>query len=325
METIVTDSYQRIAGIIDEIKDHFHGVPRVDQLAAALHTSTDELDQLFQEWGGMNAEAFLRTLGPGYAQQVLGEDEHEATLFDGLFTEEPAPVGPAHDAFMRIEPMTEEEYADGGSALQIGYAFHLTPFGRLLIAATEKGVSYAAFEPLPPAGSSRASIDPAGAVGGDPPSTQGHPTEEETPRATADMKSRFPKASYTEGTDAHQEAALAVFQRDWTNMPTVVLHMKGTEFQLKVWRSLLEIPLGDLTTYRRIATELGMPQAARAVGTAIGSNPIAWLVPCHRVVRTSGELGGYMWGPTRKAAIMGWESEWKLETRNLKQETTRRR
>jgi AraC family transcriptional regulator of adaptative response/methylated-DNA-[protein]-cysteine methyltransferase len=128
------------------------------------------------------------------------------------------------------------------------------------------------------------------------------------------MKSRFPKARYTEGTDAHQEAALAVFQRDWTNMPTVVLHMKGTEFQLKVWRSLLRIPLGDLTTYRRIATELDMPQAARAVGTAIGSNPIAWLVPCHRVVRTSGELGGYVWGPTRKAAIMAWESQGKHES-----------
>lgn len=277
METIVTDSYHRIAEIIDEIKDRFHGVPHVDQLAAALQTSVDELDQLFQEWGGMNAEAFLRTLGPGYAQQVLGEEEHEATLFDGLFTEEPASVGPAHDTFMRIEPMTEEEYADGGSALQIHYAFHSTPFGRLLIAATEKGVSYAAYKP----------------------------TDEE---ALADMKSRFPKASYTEGTDAHQEAALAVFQRNWTNMSTIVLHMKGTDFQLKVWRALLRIPLGDLTTYRRIATELDMPQAARAVGTAIGSNPIAWLVPCHRVVRTSGELGGYMWGPTRKAAIMAWEA-----------------
>ncbi|HMN05231.1 MAG TPA: methylated-DNA--[protein]-cysteine S-methyltransferase [Flavobacteriales bacterium] len=280
------EEFERITEIIDLVRNEHHHVPSVALLANELRQSPAGLDRLFLGWCGLNTAEFLGTMGNGHALEVLGATSGSPTLFDDL-SAAPVPAGPAHDTFMRIEPMTEEEYADGGVALNIRYAFHPTPFGRLLLAATDKGVSYAAFEPIP-SGSAPASRDPEGAL-------------------VADLRSRFPKASCTEGTDERQEAALAVFRRDWTDMPEIVLHMHGTDFQLKVWRSLLRIPVGSLTTYRRIATELGMPQAARAVGTAIGSNPIAWLVPCHRVVRTSGELGGYMWGPTRKAAIMAWE------------------
>lgn len=296
------EDFERVAEVIDLVRSH-HATPSVTVLAAELHRSPEDLDRLFQEWGGLSTAEFLGTMGSNHALEVLGTEHDGPTLFDDL----PAPeihVGPSHGAFMRIEPMTEAEYADGGKALKIHYAFHPTPFGRLLMAATEKGVSYAAFEPIP-SGSAPSSRDPEGVLGARDPEGA----------LVADMRSRFPKAGYTEGTDAHQKAALAVFRRDWTDLPEIVLHMKGTEFQLKVWRALLRIPLGSLTTYRRIATELGMPQAARAVGTAIGSNPIAWLVPCHRVVRTSGELGGYMWGPTRKAAIMAWEARGNMTLR----------
>lgn len=289
------EEFERIAEVIDLVRNGHHHVPSVAVLANELRQSPADLDRLFRGWCGLNAAEFLGTMGNGHALEVLGATTGSPTLFDSM-PAAPMPAGPAHDTFMRIEPMTEAEYAHGGAAFNIRYAFHPTPFGRLLMAATGKGVSYAAF---PPSGS--ASRDPEGGAGSSPAS------KDPEGALVADLRSRFPKASYTEGTDAHQKAALAVFRRDWTDMPEIVLHMHGTDFQLKVWRSLLRIPMGSLTTYRRIATELGMPQAARAVGTAIGSNPISWLVPCHRVVRTSGELGGYMWGPTRKAAIMAWE------------------
>lgn len=277
MANTSSTSYEQIAGIIEQVRQHFREVPHAAALASFLHRTPVELDRLFRTWGGMDAEAFLRTLGRGHAQRLLGAEDGEATLFTEVEgTGHPA-VGPTHDTFMRIEPMTEADRVHGGAALRIRYGFHATPFGRLLLAATGTGICHAAFKA----------------------------TDAE---ALAELYARFPKAAFTEGPDAHQAAAMAVFRSHWAAMPPVVLHMHGTDFQFRVWHSLLGIPLGALTTYRRIATELGMPQAARAVGTAIGSNPIAWLVPCHRVVRTSGELGGYMWGPVRKAAIMAWEA-----------------
>ena len=132
--------------------------------------------------------------------------------------------------------------------------------------------------------------------------------EENEPQALTTLKQRFPYAIYHHGTDEFQQGALLIFQKDWQQLDSVKLHLHGTAFQLKVWDSLLKIPKGRLASYGEIATAIGNPKASRAVGTAIGSNPVAFLIPCHRVIQASGNLGGYMWGTTRKSAIIGWEA-----------------
>jgi len=127
-------------------------------------------------------------------------------------------------------------------------------------------------------------------------------------KALGDLQSRFPNASFIERPDELQANALSIFNKDWTKLNTVKLHLKGTDFQLKVWESLLTIPMGKLSTYGSLAGKIGHPNASRAVGTAIGSNPVAFLIPCHRVIQSSGNIGGYMWGTDRKQLMIGWES-----------------
>lgn len=132
--------------------------------------------------------------------------------------------------------------------------------------------------------------------------------ENDIQKALGDLQSRFPNASFIERLDELQTNALSIFNKDWTKLNTVKLHLKGTDFQLKVWQSLLTIPMGKLSTYGSLAGKIGHPNASRAVGTAIGSNPVAFLIPCHRVIQSSGNIGGYMWGPDRKQLMIGWES-----------------
>ena len=132
--------------------------------------------------------------------------------------------------------------------------------------------------------------------------------EEDENLALSALKLRFPKAQYHQVVDKFQHDALFVFQHDWQQLDQIKLHLKGTDFQLKVWEALLTIPMGKLTTYGGIAQQIAKPNASRAVGTAIGRNPVAFLIPCHRVIQTSGNIGGYMWGNTRKSAIIGWEA-----------------
>jgi AraC family transcriptional regulator of adaptative response/methylated-DNA-[protein]-cysteine methyltransferase len=131
--------------------------------------------------------------------------------------------------------------------------------------------------------------------------------QEDENLALEDLELKFPNAAFQRKLDLLQQNALFIFQYDWSKLDQVKLHLKGTDFQLKVWESLLKIPMGKLSTYGAIASQIGNPSASRAVGTAIGSNPVAFLIPCHRVIQSSGTFGGYMWGPTRKAAIIGWE------------------
>ncbi len=132
--------------------------------------------------------------------------------------------------------------------------------------------------------------------------------EEDEEQALLQLKQRFPNAQYHQVVDKFQQDALFIFQNDWQQLDRIKLHLKGSEFQLKVWEALLTIPMGGLTTYGHLAQHINRPKASRAVGTAIGSNPVAFLIPCHRVIQGTGELGGYMWGTTRKSAIIGWEA-----------------
>jgi AraC family transcriptional regulator of adaptative response/methylated-DNA-[protein]-cysteine methyltransferase len=184
--------------------------------------------------------------------------------------------------FVSIEGMTPGEFRNGGAELEINYSFAESPFGSLLVASTAKGICYMAFvDEVAPSGE---------------------------PAAFADLRSRFPNARLRQMTDLMQQNALNIFTRDWSLLSDVKLHLKGTDFQLKVWETLLKIPMGGLTTYKDIAGQLGNPQASRAVGSAVGDNPVAFLIPCHRVIQSTGIIGQYHWGVTRKTAMVGWEA-----------------
>lgn len=183
-----------------------------------------------------------------------------------------------HDSFIHIGEMTQEESGNGGVNLRIHYYFYESAFGKTLIASTSKGICYLAF--------------------GD---------DEEA--VLGELRELFPKASYVCQKDELQQNALRHFtEMDWNQLPPVPLQVKGTPFQLKIWKELLQIPFGKLTTYQELANRINNPKASRAVGSAVGANPVSFLVPCHRVVRTSGALGGYHWGLPRKAVMLEWES-----------------
>ncbi len=267
-------NYNRIAEAIDYIKNNFKQQPNLEEVAEQVHLSPTHFQRLFTEWAGTSPKKFLQYISVEHAKKILKEEQ--ATLFDTAY--ETGLSGPSrlHDMFINIEGMTPAEYKNGGKNLIINYSFAESPFGNIVVASTSKGICYMAFN------------------------------ENET-KSFEDLKSKFPNATFHQKLDLLQQNALFIFQNDWSKLSEIKLHLKGTDFQLKVWETLLKIPMGQLSTYGNIAEEIGNPNASRAVGTAIGSNPVAFLIPCHRVIQSSGNFGGYMWGNTRKTAIIGWE------------------
>lgn len=186
-------------------------------------------------------------------------------------------TGPLHDSFVTIDAMTPVDYERGGHGLKIDYDYAATPFGQVIVASTSIGVCHMAFEP-------------------------------HTNTALGALTKKFPNAKYHHASSAFQQQALVMFDQDWSCLRSVNLHLPASKFQIKVWEALLKIPMGFVTSYGDIAQHIGQPSAARAVGTAIANNPVAFLIPCHRVIRKNGTIGGYMWGAARKQAILGWET-----------------
>ena len=268
-------NYNRIAEAIEYIKKHFKEQPDLDQVAAQVHLSPFHFQRMFTDWAGVSPKKFLQYLSVEYAKDIL--KSKQATLFDAAFETGLSGTGRLHDLFIKIEGMTPGEYKNGGENLNINYSYAESPFGNILVASTIKGICYIAF------------------------------TNNEQ-WALKDLQQHFPNAHFKQMVDLIQQNALYIFTHDWSKLNKIKLHLKRTEFQLKVWEALLKIPLGQLSTYGSIAEHINKPSAARAVGTAIGSNPVAFLIPCHRVIQASGSIGGYMWGPTRKSAIIGWEA-----------------
>ena len=268
-------NYIRIAQAITFIKENFKQQPSLEEVAEAVHLSPAHFQRLFTEWAGTSPKKFLQYISLEYAKNLL-QANRSATLFDAAFETGLSSTSRLHELFVNIEGMTPAEYKHGGRALSINYSFQDSPFGNLIVASTAKGLCYMAFD-------------------------------EDQEQARITLLRKFPNASFQSQMDQHQQQALQVFRNDWSEMPRIKLHLKGTAFQLKVWESLLKIPMGELSTYGKIAAAVGSPAASRAVGTAIGSNAIAYLIPCHRVIQSSGSIGGYMWGPTRKIAMIGWE------------------
>lgn len=267
--------YERIAKAIEYIRSNFKLQPSLEEVAEKIHLSPAHFQKMFSDWAGTSPKKFLQFISLEHAKSLLKEEK--ASLFDTAFETGFSSTSRLHDLFVKIEGMSPAEYKNGGKNLNINYSFSDSPFGKLIAASTEKGICYMAFE-------------------------------NDIYKALGDLQSRFPNASFIERQDELQANALSIFNKDWTKLNTVKLHLKGTDFQLKVWESLLTIPMGKLSTYGSLAGKIGHPNASRAVGTAIGSNPVAFLIPCHRVIQSSGNIGGYMWGTDRKQLMIGWES-----------------
>ncbi|MEP0177877.1 MAG: methylated-DNA--[protein]-cysteine S-methyltransferase [Paraglaciecola sp.] len=268
-------NYQRIEKAIAYIKDNFKDQPSLDEIAAAVHLSPFHFQRLFTEWAGVSPKKFIQYISLEYAKGLL--KNRGSTLLDTAYETGLSGTSRLHDLFVNIEGMTPGEFKNGGEGLVINYCFAESPFGKMIVASTSKGVCHMFFE-------------------------------DDEAQALVDLEKRFPNACYHQITDRFQQDALFIFQNDWKQLNQIKLHLAGTPFQVKVWESLLKIPLGGLNTYGDIAKSIEQPKAARAVGTAIGSNPVAFLIPCHRVIQGSGNIGGYMWGKTRKSAIIGWEA-----------------
>jgi len=267
-------NYTRIAEAIEYIRTHFKEQPNLDEVAEKVHLSPFHFQRLFSEWAGTSPKKFLQYISVQHAKKLLKEEQ--ATLFDTAYETGLSGTSRLHDLFINIEGMTPAEYKNGAKNLDINYSFAESPFGNLIVASTVKGVCFMGFY-------------------------------EDESTAFAALQAHFPHAQFSRKLDMIQQNALFIFQNDWSKLHEIKLHLKGTDFQLKVWETLLKIPMGQLATYGTIAQKIGNPNASRAVGTAIGSNPVAFLIPCHRVIQSTGTFGGYMWGPTRKTAMIGWE------------------
>jgi AraC family transcriptional regulator of adaptative response/methylated-DNA-[protein]-cysteine methyltransferase len=271
------DDYDVVRRAIGHIRGHWRQQPEVDAIAEAAGVTPTELHHLFRRWAGLTPKAFLQALTLDGARQLLRDS---ASVLDATY--EVGLSGPSrlHDLFVTHEAMSPGEWKSGGEGLSMRYGFHPSPFGTALIMTTPRGLAGLA---LADAGKERTTL--------------------------ADMQRRWPKAKYVE--DAATTALLArrIFDpTQWRAEEPLRVVLIGTDWEVRVWEALLKIPMGRLATYSGIAGKVCTPAAARAVGAAVGKNPICFVVPCHRVVGKSGDLTGYHWGITRKRAMLGWEA-----------------
>lgn len=266
--------YQRIAKAITYIKEHATDQPTLDEIANAIHLSPYHFHRLFKKWAGVTPKTFLQYISLNHAKQLLQENQtiEEASYHMGLSSS-----SRLHDLFVNIEGMTPGEYKNGGQQLEISYHLSESPFGTMLITSTGKGICNLLFV-------------------------------EDREEGLQQLKRIWPNADIREGKDAPIQNIQKIFTGDWGNIDKIKLHIQGTDFQLKVWEALLKIPTGNLSTYSNVAARIGNPKASRAVGTALARNPVAYLIPCHRVIKKVGRIGEYRWGNTRKTAIIGWEA-----------------
>lgn len=272
----MSTNYEKIAEAIAFVSEHARQQPELDTIAAAVHTSPFHFQRLFTEWAGVSPKKFLQYLTVQHAKQLLADKQN--SLFDAAYETGLSGTGRLHDLFVNIEGMTPGEYKNGGEALAIYYSIRVCRFGKYIVASTGKGISNLSF------------------------------FEGENAAAIAILQACWPNAKLVNGIDDNQQKVIDFFNNNMADASAIRLHLKGTPFQLKVWHALLHIPEGDVSTYGDIAQHLNQAGASRAVGTAIGRNPVGYIIPCHRVIKNIGETGGYRWGGTRKKAMLAWEA-----------------
>jgi AraC family transcriptional regulator, regulatory protein of adaptative response / methylated-DNA-[protein]-cysteine methyltransferase len=270
--------YETVRQVIEMLTLDYQSQPSLEVLAERLGQSPTQLQKTFTRWAGLSPKAFLQAVTLDHAKRLLGREELpllETSLELGL-----SGPGRLHDLFVTHEAMSPGEWKARGSGLTIRYGYHPSPFGLALVMITDRGLAGLAF------------ADAGGEVA-----------------CFADMASRWPNAHYVEDREATALYAARVFHPErWSAEEPLRVVLIGSDFQIRVWESLLEIPLGRAVTYSDIAQKIGQPTASRAVGAAVGRNPISFVVPCHRALGKSGALTGYHWGLTRKRAMLGWEA-----------------
>ncbi|MCA9742583.1 MAG: bifunctional helix-turn-helix domain-containing protein/methylated-DNA--[protein]-cysteine S-methyltransferase [Deferribacteres bacterium] len=272
-----TQDYQRIERAINLLEMNFKAHPPLKDIAASVAMSEFHFQRLFSRWVGISPKRFLQFLTVEYAKQQL---EKSSNLLDVTFESGLSSPGRLHDLFVSCEAITPGDYKAKGAGLRLEYGFVPSPFGDCLLIKTEKGICGLAFVQ---------NNDPVGTL------------------KTYQM--RWNRAQFVENRETIEPLAEQIFFPDDHASPTPLhLHVRGTNFQIKVWNALLRIPMGALTTYNSLASALGAPRASRAVGTAVGQNPISFLIPCHRVLRKNAHISGYAWGPNRKRIMLGWEA-----------------
>jgi AraC family transcriptional regulator of adaptative response/methylated-DNA-[protein]-cysteine methyltransferase len=269
--------YDVVRRAIGHIRGHWREQPEIEAIAEAAGVTPTELHHLFRRWAGLTPKAFLQALTLDGARQLLRDS---ASVLDATYEVGLSGPGRLHDLFVTHEAMSPGEWKTGGEGLTIRFGFHPSPFGSALVMATERGLAGLAF------------ADPG-----------------EEPAALADMKRRWPRATYVEDSARTAVVAKRIFDpTQWQQSQPLRVVLIGTDWEVRVWEALMQIPMGRLVTYSDIAGKVRSPAAARAVGAAVGKNPVSFVVPCHRVVGKSGELTGYHWGITRKRAMLGWEA-----------------
>jgi AraC family transcriptional regulator, regulatory protein of adaptative response / methylated-DNA-[protein]-cysteine methyltransferase len=269
--------YEVVRRAIGHIRGHWREQPEIEAIAEAAGVTPTELHHLFRRWAGLTPKAFLQALTLDGARQLLRDS---ASVLDASYEVGLSGPGRLHDLFVTHEAMSPGEWKAGGEGLTLQFGFHPSPFGTALIMATDRGLAGLAF------------ADPSGERA-----------------ALADMKRRWPKAHYVENAARTTPIAHRVFDsRQWRQEQPLRVVLIGTDWEVRVWEALMQIPMGRLTTYSGLAGKVARPKAARAVGAAVGKNPVAFVVPCHRVIGKAGELTGYHWGLTRKRAMLGWEA-----------------
>lgn len=275
-----TRDYDVVRRAIRFLSERWEEQPELERLAGHLGISPAHCQKLFKRWCGLSPKEFVQAITVDHARRLLAnsasvlETAHEVGLSGG---------GRLHDLFVTHEAMTPGDYKRRGAGLSIAYGFHASPFGEALLLATDRGLAGLAF------------VD--------------EDKGEDRRAALADMTRRWPHAEFIEAPERTAPHAARIFEPScWTREQPVRLVLIGTDFEVRVWEALLKIPMGRAVSYADIARHLGRPAASRAVGTAVGRNPISFVVPCHRVLRGDGNLGGYHWGLTRKRALIGWEA-----------------
>ncbi len=269
--------YDSVRRAIAFISEHWRAQPTIEAMADAAGVTADELHHLFRRWAGLTPKAFMQALTLDHAKGLLRDS---ASVLDAALDSGLSGPGRLHDLFVTHEAMSPGEWKTGGAGMTLRYGFHASPFGTAIVIASGRGLAGLAFA---------------------------DPGDEQT--AFADMRRRWPRATCVEDHAGTAALAQRIFDTSlWRADQPLRVVLIGTDFEVRVWEALLKIPMGRATTYSDIATNVCSPKASRAVGAAVGKNPVSFVVPCHRVLGKSGALTGYHWGITRKQAMLGWEA-----------------